>query len=393
MIPMGPRKVIVLGMMSRMPVAGVVWQTVHYLEGFRRLGLEPYYVEAHSRTPAMLMKSKEGDGTPEAVAFISRVMDRFDLAGRWAFHALHSDGRVYGMSRERLLDLYASSELIINLHGGTTPLEEHSRTGRLIFVETDPVEVQVQLHDDNPKAIRFLEPHAAFFTFGELYGTPECRLPVSPRFEFRPTRQPVVPDFWNTGIEPGDAFTTIGNWRQAWRRVRLDGEFYDWSKHSEFMRFLGVPARTGQSFEVALSSCSDEDRELLRGKGWSVRDGLSVSTDPDVYRSYIGGSRGEFTVAKDQNVRLRTGWFSDRSATYLAAGRPVITQETGFSLCLPTGQGLFGFSTMDDVADAVERILSSPRTHSNAAREIGREYFSHEVVLAGLLSETGVMVA
>src|SRR5439155_9617198 len=128
------------------------------------------------------------------------------------------------------------------------------------------------------------------------------------------------------------------------------------SKHHEFLKFLDLPARTGQLFELALSSYTDADRELLESHGWRVRPALDFSDDLDAYRSYIGGSRAEFTVAKDQNVRLRSGWFSDRSATYLAAGRPVVTQETGFSNVLPTGRGLFGFSTVDEIVGAVEAI-------------------------------------
>lgn len=385
------KEVVVLGMMSRIPVAGVVWQTLHYLIGLERLGVKAYYVEAHARTPSMLMKSNDGDGSAEAADFIARVMNRFDFSDRWAFHALHSDGRCFGMSESQVRSLYREADLIINLHGGTVPTEEHSRTGRLIYLETDPVEVQVQLHQGRTDAVAFLEPHAAFFTFGELYGTSACALPVSDRFHFQPTRQPVVMDFWSpptTGART--EFRTIGNWRQPWRRVCLEGEVYDWSKHFEFLKFIDVPGRTGQTFELALSGCGEKDREHLLAHGWRIRNGLEVSMDIDVYRSYVWGSRGEFTVAKDQNVRLRTGWFSDRSATYLASGRPVITQETGFSHRLPTGDGLFGFTTVEDVAAAVDAVRTDPGRHERAAREVAREYFAYEVVLPPILRQMGV---
>ena len=131
---------------------------------------------------------------------------------------------------------------------------------------------------------------------------------------------------------------------------------------------------------------------MLDDHGWHVRHALDFSTDADAYRDYITGSRGEFTVAKEQNVRLRTGWFSDRSATYLAAGRPVISQETGFSNVLPTGEGLFGFDSTDEIVDAIDRINSDYARHSRAAEEIAREYFSHDVVLPRLLEEVGVEV-
>ena len=334
-------KVVVLGMMTKMPVAGVVWQTMHYLLGLERLGYEAYYVETHARTPSMLMRHEDDDSSLIAANFIARTMRRFDLDGRWAFRALHHDGRCYGMSERKLERLLDSAHLLINLHGGTEPLPELAAGGRLVYVATDPVQLELELHAQRPETLRFLEPHCAFFTFGENIGNPDCPLPTPDGFNFQPTRQPVVLDLWrDVAAGAGSAFTSIGNWKQDWRDVRFEGETYTWSKHHEFLRFVDLPERSDRELELALSSIDDADRALLESKGWSIRDAMEFSENLDAYRGYIAASRGEFTVAKDQNVRLRTGWFSDRSATYLAAGRPVITQETGFSNLLPTGAGL-----------------------------------------------------
>src|SRR5919109_4838214 len=334
------RKVVVLGMMTKMPVAGVVWQTMHYVLGLERLGYETYYVETHARTPSMLMRRKEDDSSVIAASFIARTLRRFDLGDRWAFRALHDDGRCYGMSERELERLFGSAELLINLHGATKPLDELASTGRLVYLETDPVQLQLELHADRQQTIDFLAPHCAFFTFGENIGNADCALPAAQRFDFHPTRQPVVLDLWReAGARPGHAYTSIGNWRQDdWRNVSFRGETYTWSKHHEFLKFLDLPERSGREFELALSSFNPSDRRLLEQKGWRVRDATELSEDLDAYRGYIAGSRGEFTVAKDQNVRLRSGWFSDRAATYLAAGRPVITQDTGFGNVLPTGE-------------------------------------------------------
>jgi hypothetical protein len=386
---LGKKKIVLLGMMTRMPVSGVVWQTVQYLVGFERLGCEAYYVEAHGCTPTALMESEGDDGSAKAAAFIDRVMQRFDLGGRWAFHARHDDGRCHGMTEGQLRHLYRSAALIVNLHGGTVPLPEHSATGRLVYLETDPVELQMELHENRQETIEFLAPHCAFFTFAENYGKPDCRLPVCERFPFRPTRQPVVLDFWEGEGRGGDTWTTVGNWKQSHRRVKLNGEVYHWSKHYEFLKFLDLPRRTGGSFELALSSYEDSDRELLEGKGWRVCPAAPLSADIDRYRDYITGSRGEFTVAKDQNVRLRSGWFSDRSATYLAAGRPVITQETGFGNVLPAGEGLFGFTTTGEILRAVDSVNADYPRHSRAAAALARDYFSHRVVLGRMLAEVG----
>jgi hypothetical protein len=383
-------KIVLFGMMSKMPVAGVVWQTVHYLVGFERLGYEVYYVEAHARTPSMFMEREE-DGSARAADFIADVMARFDLGDRWAFHALHDDGRCYGLGERQLNELYRSAALLINLHGGTNPQPEHYATNRLVYLETDPVALQIELFNGEQTTIDFLAPHCAFFTFGENYGNPDCGLPVSDRFHFKPTRQPVVVDFWERrdGGE-GGAFTTIGNWQQAWGEIWYRGEVYHWSKHHEFLKVLDLPTRTAQPFELALSSYSDEDKRMLEDCGWSVRPALDISDNIDAYRAYIAGSRGEFTVAKDQNIRLRSGWFSDRSATYLAAGRPVITQETGFSNMLPTGEGLFAFTTPEDAVVAVEKVNADYDRHCRAAREIAREQFNYDVVLSRLLKEVGL---
>ena len=156
------------------------------------------------------------------------------------------------------------------------------------------------------------------------------------------------------------------------------------------MKFLSLPRLIDQSFELALSSYEEADQRMLEERGWKVRRAMDFSDDLDAYRQYIQDSRGEFTVAKDQNVRLRSGWFSERSAQYLAAGRPVITQETGFSNILPTGRGLFAFTTMDDVLAAVESINSDYVGHCRAAAELAHEYFNYDVVLGRMLAEVGL---
>jgi hypothetical protein len=387
----GSPKIVVLGSMSTMPVAGIVYLTMQYVLGFQRLGFEVYYVEAHARTPSMLMQRADDDSSALAAAFIASVMQRFDMGRHWCFHALHDDGRFYGLSQRELRTLYQDAALLINLHGSTEPLPEHSATGRLVYLGTDPVQVEIDLYHNIRRTIEFLEPHCAFFTWGENYGNPDCKVPVSERFHFKPTRQPLVLDLWQNGSHgTAEAFTTIGNWQQAWRTLTFQGETYTWSKHDQFLKFIDLPRCTSQAFELALSSCSEADRRMLTDHGWRVEQALGLSLEIDEYRVYLQGSRGEFTVAKDQNVRLRSGWFSDRSACYLAAGRPVITQETGFSNILPTGEALFAFSTLDDILHAVETINADYQRHRRAAYEIAHDYFSYEVVLSRLLAEVGL---
>jgi GT2 family glycosyltransferase len=386
---MSKERILVLGLMSHYPVAGVAWQTLHYLIGFQRLGYDVFYVEAHDCTPTKLMQGKTDDGVLRAAEYIGRILRRFELDGRWAYHSV-SQSRCFGLTRAQLQELYRSADVIVNLHGSHVATEEMAANGRLVFLETDPVEVQIDLYHGKPGTIEYLEPHGHFFTFGENIGRPGCLVPVPDPFRFHATRQPVVLDFWrNRERNNSGLFTTIGNWRQPSRVVEFQGEAYHWSKHFEFEKFLDLPRHIQQQFELALSSsnCDASARQMLETHGWRVRDALEFSADLDGYRSYICQSRGEFTVAKDQNVRLRSGWFSDRAATYLAAGRPVITQETGFSQIIPTGEGLFSFSSMEEVTAAIDAINSDYPRHSRAALEIAHEYFSHEVVLTRLLAD------
>jgi hypothetical protein len=342
----------------------------------------------------MLMQSEDDDATGRAVAFIAGVMRRFGFEHRWAFHALHEDDRCYGMSAAELQRLYRSAALIINLHGSTRPRPEHQLGGALVYIETDPVMTQVDLYEQRKETIELLEPHAAFFTFAENLGQPDCGLPVSDRFEFLPTRQPLVLDFWNGRADgPASHFTTVANWHQRWRDISFNNETYTWSKDLEFHKVLDLPSRSSQRFELALTGCPEDDQRLLREHGWELRLGSEVLNDIDAYQAFISQSRGEFTVAKDQNVRLRTGWFSDRSASYLAAGRPVVTQETGFSSVLPVGHGLFAFEGLDHAAEAVEELNAHYEVHRVAARSIAAEYFAHDRVLQPILEHVGLSPA
>jgi hypothetical protein len=389
---MSPKRIVVLGMMGRSPVAGMVWLTMQYVVGLHRLGYEVYYAEVHARNPSTFMTTPENDGALETAAFIDGAMRWFGMPdGRWAFHALHSDGACYGLSETRLRELFQSADLIINLHGATKLRPEHLDSDRFLFLETDPVEFAVDLANGKQDTLEFMQPHRWFFTWGENYGKPGCLTPTTDHFRFVPTRQPIVMDLWapfaNGG---GDAFTTIASWRQPRPDVIHGDQSYTWSKHEQFLKVIDLPERTSQPLELMLAACPDDDRVRLEQNGWRVRDASAISGDLTEYRQYIAASRGEFTIAKDQYARPRSGWFSDRSAAYLAAGRPVVTQDTGFSAHLPTGGGLFAFSTVAEARDALDRINADYDHHRRAAAAIAREFFSYDVVLPQMLAEVGL---
>ncbi len=198
-------------------------------------------------------------------------------------------------------------------------------------------------------------------------------------------RPPVVVEWWEGGAAES-AWTTVANWDNK-TDVTLEGRRYSWRKRDRFLRLVDLPARTGARFELALINLGDEDRALLARHGWAIRPGLEISHALDRYVDYVRSSRGELSAAKELNVETRSGWFSDRSVCYLAAGRPVVAEDTGFSAWVPTGEGLFAFREVEEAAAAVREIEADYARHSAAARAIAREYFSAERVIARMIEE------
>ena len=412
-IQLGARpRLIVLGILGEIPLAGVVWQVLHYIEGFRRLGFDVYYVEDTGNWPYDPdQNSVTGDCT-YAVNFIGQLMSAYGWSERWAYRLGAQGGRIFGLSESQLTQLFEQADILVNVTGSTVLRPEHLQVPIRVYLETDPVLPQIEIAKGNQFYIDLLNAHTHHFTYGENLGAPDCNVPVG-NITYRATRQPIVLDWWASSTLSTEVssrsdrcFTTIANWRQSGKDLEWNGETYTWSKHHQFLKFLDLPGRTSQPLELALAVQErweegektwvpqhENDVEairLLTTNGWRITNGLRLSTNIFSYRDYIVGSRGEFTVAKDQYARLRSGWFSDRSACYLAAGNPVVTQDTGFGNFIPTGEGLFAFETVDDILAGFETINSDYERHSRAARSLAEEYLSAETVLARLLNDVGL---
>jgi hypothetical protein len=381
-------RIIVFGILFWYPLAGVTYQFLHYLIALRRLGYDPYYVEDSGRwiyDPMLNDLSPDASSNIEAVA---PVLEAHGFAGRWAFRGSYPDGRCYGMTEAQILTLYRDADAFLNVTGAQEIRDEHLRCPRRIYVESDPFALQVKVANGDAAAIAALQAHDTHFTFGENIGAADCAVPVD-RVRWLPTRQPVVVDLWSDTHRGHGPYTTITTWHNTGKDVVYNGERYYWTKDREFERFLALPRRTAATFELAVGVDDDTARRLAEN-GWRHRPSIDLSSSLSGYREFIERSRGEFTVARDQYVRPRTGWFSDRSACYLAAGRPVITQDTGFGKFIPTGRGLFAFTTMEDVLSAIETIESDYDAHCRAAREIAAEYFGAERVVDSLMSRAGL---
>lgn len=384
-------KIIVFGIIFWYPLAGVTYQFLHYLIGLRRLGYDPYYVEDSGR---WIYNARTFEFSPDAaenVQAVAPILDAHGFKDRWVFRGNYPGGQCYGMNEATLLRLYREADAFLNVTASQELREEHMVCPRRIYVESDPFRVQVKIAQGDAPTLAALAAHDTHFSFGENLGAPDCDLPVE-QVNWLPTRQPVVLDLWDNPYPPADdaAFSTITTWRNKGKDLVYRGETYYWTKDREFLRFLDLPKRRNVPFELALE-VDEPTHRLLTESGWRLVHSLDVSKDIHRYRDYIQRSRGEFTVAKEQVVRPRTGWFSDRSCSYLAAGRPVITQETGFSAFLPTGKGLFGFLSMEDILAAVDAIESDYAGSCRAARDIAAAYFAAEKVLASLMERAGLV--
>ena len=251
---------------------------------------------------------------------------------------------------------------------------------------------QIKIDQGVKSTRQYLRRHHALFTFGENVGTRAFPVPAH-GFKWLGTRQPVVTDLWRTSQGPARraVFTSIANWSTSGLKdISWRGKKYLWSKSLQFLRFIEAPRKSGETFELATDIKDGKTLARFQRHGWRFTSPLQLSVDYWLYRDYIRRSKGEFTVAKDQYVRLKTGWFSDRSACYLAAGRPVITEETGFTQYYGGEAGLFGFKSLGDIVEAVKMIRSDYKKHSRAARVIAREIFEAEKVLASLLERAGI---
>jgi hypothetical protein len=383
-------KIIVSGILFWYPLAGVTYQFLHYLLGLQRLGYDVFYVEDSGR---WVYDPQRGDLSPDATANLNAVVPALEAHGfkdRWAFRGNYPGGRCYGMTEKQIRQLYQQADALLNVTGAQEIREEHLACRRRIYVETDPVVSQIKVARGDKATMALLQQHDTHFTFGGNFGRPDCGVPLK-QFHWLPTVQPVALDLWKNSVAPPPdaAYNTIATWRNKGRDIVFRGEKYYWSKDREFKKFLDLPRRHAVPFELAVG-VDEKTRRRLLAHGWRIADPVKISGDLRRYREYICAARGEFTVAKDQNVRLRSGWFSDRSACYLAAGRPVITQDTGFGSYLPTGRGLFAFQTMDDLLRAVDEIERDYPGHCRAAREIAAEFFAAEKVLGSLMQRAGL---
>lgn len=383
--------VVVWGLLSAYPFGGMTWQVIHYIVGLRRLGFDVWYVEDSDR---YLYRPEDFGRTSDATknaAYLNEWMERIGMADRWVLREPHKGQSCLGaLDFDGLLALYRASDAVLNLCGAQEPLPYHAEASCRVYVQTDPVADQVSAANGDADKISELQSYQHLFTYGTNLGEADCLIPED-GFTWLKTLPPVCLDLWETDQPPSrpTRLTTIAKWRHSSKDVNWAGANWRWSKHATFRPFLDLPRRSPLALEMAVSSIKDEERRSLEEKGWMTRTTSSLA-DPTRYRTYIQGSLGEFSVAKEQYVAPLSGWFSDRSVCYLAAGRPVVVQETGFSKVLPTGAGLLGYSNADEAIRALRSVADDYDRHATGARRIAHDIFDAQRVLADMLGKIGL---
>ena len=384
-------RVVVAGYLVRYPLGGYAWCAAHYLLGLRALGHDAWFYED---TGYYDLAYDPAAGTVEpryeaGVRAAGDFLGRIGFGDRWVFADVQR-GQEHGPAAGRSVALLREADLLLNV-GGVNHVPADRRGGRpALFVDLDPAYTQIKAASGDAVVRAMLDAHDVHATVGENIGTERSPIPTA-GYRWHPTRPPVACDWWADSGAPGASWTTVGRWDEPTRDLAWAGRTYGWRKRTEWLRCLDLPARTGARFEIAMDVDNvPGDGALLRGHGWNVVDPRVVSVDPLRYREYLQGSRGEFTVAKEMNIALRSGWFSDRAVCYLAAGRPVVEQDTAFGDVLPLGPGLHAFRTVDDAAAAIAQIEHDWDRASAHARAVAHEYFDAARVVGALLRTAGL---
>lgn len=376
-------RIIVSGLIAQYPLGGVAWDYFQYVLGLARLGHDVYYFEDTGQWPYNPQEGGTSKGCEFNVKYLADIMEHYGLGERWAYR-FPWESQWFGMPDGKRREVIQSADLLINISGVLERPEEYRSAGRLIYIDSDPVFTQVKLARGQRDFRKLIDMHDVLFSFGECFS---AAVPDTGH-RWRPTRQPVVLSEWRPGKPHREAFTTVMNWT-SYNPVVYAGQTYG-QKDIEFLRFVDLPRLVSPTvLELAVNEGKTRHtpRSLLAHKGWKVVDPAVVCPDFDSYRRYIESSKGEWSVAKNGYVVGQACWFSCRSACYLAAGRPVIVQDTGFRPVLPVGEGLLAFSSIEQAVSAIRQVEADYERHARTARAIAETCFDANKVLSRLLDD------
>jgi hypothetical protein len=378
-------RIIVTGLIAQYPLGGVTWDYVQYVLGLAKLGHDVYYIEDTGQWPYNPEEGGLGKDCGYNVRYLNSVMSSFGLADRWAYR-FPWQSQWFGLPDKVREEVILSADLLINVSGTLHRPAEYRQVKRLAYIDSDPVFTQVKLARGQADFASLVDTHDVHFSFGEGLGESPA-VPVTGH-RWRPTRQPIVLSEWRSSTPRTETFTTIMNWT-SYKPVSFGGHSYG-QKDVEFAHFMTLPkmvAPTILELAVNAGKTNRTPRDLLGHNGWNVVNPDEACADLDGYRGYIQSSKAEWSVAKNGYVVGQSGWFSCRSACYLAAGKPVAVQDTGFSKILPAGQGILPFRTLQDAANAIREIEANYDFHAAGALDIAERFFDSGIVLNRLVDE------
>jgi hypothetical protein len=386
-------RIITSGLIATYPLGGVAWDYAQYAAGLQRLGHDVLYLEDTGHWLYDAVNQTYTDDASRNVEYLAGVMRLFGLGDHWSLR--DPKDRYWGRNETEVADWCAGADLVLNISGSLWPRDAYQKARCKVYLDSDPAYTQAKIRrvlDGQPGpneaySLECMRLHDRFFTFGENIGQPDCPIPTD-EFQWRPTRQPILLDEWKNPKSkiqnPKSPWTTVMSWKIDERPPEIAGCVLG-AKDREFEKFMELPRKAGVPLELAVSGRAP--REALAVNGWRLVDGYAVSSDAEVYRDYILCSRGEWSVAKQAYVATRSGWFSCRTACYLAAGKPAVVQDTGWSKFYPSGRGLLAFATLDEAAAAIASVERDYAAHCRAAREVAAECFDAGKVLKKLLAD------
>jgi hypothetical protein len=386
-------RIVVTGLLGQYAFGGVTWDYLQYLLGFRGLGHDVWYLEDSGAWPYDPVKQSVGEDCTYNVNYLQGMMTEFGFGDRWIYRN-GADGKFHGAGESAARDLIKNADLLVNVSSAGWLKDYDFGVKHQMFIDGDPMFCQVSLLD--PKNADYsarVRAHDSHFTFGLNVGRPGCLVPET-GIRWKKTVQPVALDQWPAqddsaaqGSSALDRFTTVMNWA-SYAPIEWEGKRYG-QKDLEFDRFKQLPHRTPQRLEMAMGQGIGSKRptEELRALGWIILEAGEALPDYRSYHEFLRTSKAEWSVAKQGYVAARTGWFSCRTACYLALGRPAVVQETGWSDFIPAGDGLLAFSTLEEAADAIADINDHYAEHQAAARALAEQYFDAKKVCADLLKQ------
>ena len=384
-------RIIIGGFIGLYPTGGVTWDYIQYPLGLKMMGHEVYYIEDTVQFPKYQQHGKKWDDASDSVTYLKQTMEHFGMGENWAYRDVAS-GNCYGLSLSRVHKLCKTADVFINISASTFMRNEYLAIPKRVLIDSDPMFTQIEYflrsdaREDSPYRMKYLiDNHNYLFSFGENINKKDCKIPKL-QFNWHTTRQPICLSYWTEqiSIKRQKALSTVMNWS-----VNAD-LVYDnntWGqKNIEFEKFVSIPKGFPDlNFELTVSNIPEGDKQRIINSGWKVLDPLITITNPKAYKNYIEQSGSEFSVAKETYIKSNSGWFSGRSACYLAAGKPVVAQETGWSKYIPCGKGLFAFNDINSSVDSIKNVVSDAKKHSKAAVEIAKSFFDSSVAVRYIL--------